>query len=181
MTNTTNETIEQETLHWVTNFIVKHNICPFAKHVLNNQSLKIQVNPTADECLALESIMSTLKLMDKSPAIETLLLVFPQLFNDFFDYLGFVDWAEAHMHRAGYEGIYQIATFHPQYCFEGEPADAMSNYTNRSPYPMVHILREESLDKAIAFYGDTSQIPATNIATLNNLSLEEVLGLSKTP
>lgn len=178
MQKSINEQVEQQTLHWVKDFIVKLNICPFAKHVVNNQSLKIQVYLTTDEVKALDSFMSTLELMDKTPAVETTLLVYPQLFTDFFDYLDFVDWAEAHMHRAGYEGVYQIATFHPHYCFEGEPTDSLSHYTNRSPYPMLHILREESLDKAIDFYGDTSQIPANNLATINNLSSEEKLRLT---
>ena len=178
MQKSTNEQVEQQTLHWVKDFIVRLNICPFAQHVVNNSSLKIQVDATTDEEKALDSFMSTLKLMDKTLAVETALLVYPQLFNDFFDYLDFVDWAEAHMHRAGYEGVYQVATFHPEYCFEGEPTDSLSHYTNRSPYPMLHILREESLDKAIDFYGDTSQIPANNIATINNLSSEEKLRLT---
>ena len=179
MKNTTEETIKQETLHWVSSFIVKLNICPFAKHVVDNKTLNIQVNSTNDETTALDSVLSTLSWMDQSPETETLLMVYPNLFSEFYDYLDFVDCAEALMYQAGYEGIYQFATFHPNYCFEGEAENAPSNYTNRSPYPMLHILREASLDKAIEFYGDTSKIPENNIKTLNDLGIDKILEITQ--
>lgn len=107
--------------------------------------------------------------MDKTPSIETLLLIYPFLLHDFFDYLDFIDEAEAYLIKAGYEGTYQLASFHPHYCFEGEAFDAPSNKTNQSPYPMIHILRETSLDQAIDAYGDTSEIPMRNKRLMDKL------------
>ena len=95
----------------------------------------------------------------KQPEIETTLLIFTDSFKDFFAYLDFVDLAEQLILVLGYEGIYQLATFHPDYYFaDTDPEDA-TNYTNRSPYPMLHLLREDSFEKAIAAYGDTELIP----------------------
>ena len=104
--------------------------------------------------------------------------MFPTLFKSFDHYLDYVELAESLLVDLGYEGVYQLATFHPDYCFaDAEPEDA-ANYTNRSPYAMVHLLREASVEKAIAFYGDTEQIPERNIAHLTELgsaAAEELL------
>ena len=99
-------------------------------------------------------------------------MVFPTLFKSFDHYLDFVELAENILADQGYEGIYQLATFHPDYCFEGAEHDEASNYTNRSPYAMVHLLREASVEKAIEFYGDTAAIPEQNIAKLTAMGSE---------
>lgn len=100
---------------------------------------------------------------------ETTLLVFPTLFKSFDHYLDYVELAENLLFELGYEGVYQLATFHPDYCFaDADPLDA-ANYSNRSPYAMVHLLREASVERAIAFYGDTAAIPERNIAYLTAL------------
>jgi uncharacterized protein len=102
------------------------------------------------------------------------LLIYPSYLNDFNDYLDFVYLAETLMSQQGYDGIYQLATFHPDYCFQGVASDDVSNFTNRSPFTMLHILRESSIEKAIAHYGNTEKIPANNIATMQRLGLEKV-------
>lgn len=168
------EFIIQHTQNWIRSFIIQFKICPFAKREVEQGSLRIQVSPAKKIKQALEEFMEEIHLLDKNRGIETILLVFPALFSDFYDYLDFVDLAEALLLKQGYEGIYQLASFHPDYCFSDVDYDEVSNYTNRSPYPMLHLLREESIEKAIDFYGDTEKIPENNIATMHKLGEEEV-------
>lgn len=166
--------VTQQTLHWIRSFVVEYNICPFAKQVVHQGSLVIQVIHRTESEAMLDALRQALCLLDEDARTETILMVFPSSLPDFFDYLDFADRAEQFLHALGYEGVYQVATFHPQYCFADVDFDDVSNYTNRSPYPMLHLLREASLDKAIAFYGDTDQIPENNIATLRQLGLNKV-------
>lgn len=166
--------IAKQTLNWIRSFIIEYNLCPFAKGPVNKGTVRIFVSETKKKAQALEELMTEIHLLDENPAIETTLLVFADSFKDFFAYLDFVDLAEQLILVQGYEGIYQLATFHPDYYFADTDPDDVSNYTNRSPYPMVHILREDSLEKAIASYGDTEMIPARNIATLHQLGLEKI-------
>ena len=163
-----------KTKSWVISFIVKLNICPFAKRELARNSLKFNVVQAKKHTQALESLLMELIFLDKNPSVETTLVLFPFLFKDFYQYLDFVDDADRLINEQGYEGIYQLATFHPDYCFADAEFDDVSNYTNRSPYPMLHILREESLEKAIKNYGDTEEIPKKNIETLKNIGLEKI-------
>lgn len=166
--------ISQQTLQWVRSFVIKHNICPFAQHALDKSGLTVEICHAKDKEAALEALMTAIWRLDSDADIETSLLVFPTLFNDFFHYLDFVDLAEQLMFDQNYEGIYQLATFHPQYCFADVDFDDVSNFTNRSPYPMLHLLRESSIDKAIEYYGDTDQIPENNIAKMQSLGLAEI-------
>ncbi|KTD36062.1 hypothetical protein Lnau_1046 [Legionella nautarum] len=168
------EFIIQHTQNWIHSFIIKLNICPFAKREITRGTVRFQVSHAKKIELALEEFMAEIDCLDKQPGVETTLLIFPSLFRDFFHYLDFVDLAEALMNEQGYEGIYQLATFHPDYCFADVEFDEVSNYTNRSPYPMIHLLREETVEKAIAFYGDTEKIPALNIESMRQLGREEI-------
>jgi hypothetical protein len=163
-----------QTKHWLQSFIVELNICPFAKREMVKNRLAIHISDEKTQANALQAMADELAFLDKNPLVETLLLVFPLSFMDFFSYLDFVDSAELLLQELGYEGIYQLATFHPDYCFANTKFDDLANYTNRSPYPMLHILREDGLEKAIDAYGDTSQIFINNIATLRALGLEKI-------
>ncbi|RUR33346.1 DUF1415 domain-containing protein [Vreelandella andesensis] len=164
-----NNQIAEQTLTWVRTFIVEHNICPFAKRELEGGNVRVEVVRSKKVDVALEELITEVEWLNEHPETETTLLVFPSLFKSFDHYLDYVELAESLLVELGYEGIYQLATFHPDYCFaDAEPEDA-ANYTNRSPYAMVHLLREESVEKAIAFYGDTAQIPERNIAHLTAL------------
>ena len=163
--HTDNEIVAQ-TLNWVRSFIVAENICPFAQRELERESIRVEVVRSKKMEVALEELMVEMQWLDEHPETETTLLVFPTLFKSFDHYLDFVDLAESILVDQGYEGVYQLATFHPDYCFDDTDADEASNYTNRSPYAMVHLLREESVEKAIEFYGDTEAIPERNIAKL---------------
>ncbi len=166
--------IAEQTLKWVRTFIIEYNLCPFAKGPVNKGQLKIQVSNSQKKSQALEDLMTEIFVLDENPKIETTLLVFSQSFKDFFAYLDFVELAERLINELEYEGIYQLATFHPDYYFADADPEDVANYTNRSPYPMVHLLREERLEKAIAAYGDTDGIPEKNITTMNDLGLEKI-------
>lgn len=170
----TDELVTRQTLNWVTQFIVGHNVCPFAKREVERDSVRMVVIRSKKPEVALEELMTEIQWLDENSETETTLLIFPTLFRDFHHYLDFVDMAENLMFDEECEGVYQVATFHPDYCFAGVDADDVSNYTNRSPYPMIHLLREASLDKAIEFYGDTSQIPENNIQAMQALGREQI-------
>jgi hypothetical protein len=168
MPKLTDHQIKQQTIAWIRTFIIYYNICPFAKHTVHHETLAIELaRPDNNVEQALETMMTTLVHMDENADIETVLLVFPDFFSNFDDYLDGVALAEELLSMSGYEGIYQLATFHPDYCFADVSVTDVSNYTNRSPYPMLHILRENSIEKALDYYGDTSQIPENNILTMH--------------
>ncbi|NLQ18912.1 DUF1415 domain-containing protein [Marinomonas sp. M1K-6] len=167
------ELVTAQTMAWVNEFIVALNVCPFAKREVERDSVRCVVLRSKKIDVALEELMAEVQWLDEQPDTETTLLIFPTLFKDFHHYLDFVETAENLMFDQGCEGVYQLATFHPDYCFSGAEADDVSNYTNRSPYPMLHLLREASVDKAIEFYGDTAEIPNQNIEKM------ETLGKSK--
>ncbi|WP_447928250.1 MULTISPECIES: DUF1415 domain-containing protein [unclassified Vreelandella] len=160
------EVVAGQTLSWVRNFIVAQNICPFAQRELERAAIRVAVVRSKKVEVALEELMNEVAWLDEHPDTETTLLVFPTLFKHFEHYLDYVELAESILVDQGYEGVYQLATFHPDYCFDGVAPDEASNYTNRSPYAMVHLLREASVEKAIAFYGDTQAIPERNIEHL---------------
>ncbi|MBA3537912.1 MAG: DUF1415 domain-containing protein [Tatlockia sp.] len=166
--------IVQHTENWIRSFIIQLNICPFAKREVERKTLRMKVSRTSKVAQALEQLIVEMQLLDNEPAVETTLLIFPCLFKDFFDYLDFVDLAELLLFEQSYEGIYQLATFHPGYCFAEVDIDDTSNYTNRSPYPMIHILREESVEKAIAYFGETDKIPEANIKSMHKLGINEI-------
>lgn len=168
------ELIIQHTLNWIRSFVIKLNICPFAKREVNRGTLRIQVSSAQKIQAGLKVLMTEIQLLDSEPSVETTLLVFPSSFEDFFHYLDFVNEAEALLFENGYEGIYQLATFHPEYCFADAEFDDVTNFTNRSPYPMFHLLREESVEKAIALYGNTEKIPEANMAAMRKLGIEEI-------
>lgn len=163
-----------QTLNWVNRFVVVHDICPFASRELAREAVRVEVVRSKKLEVALEELMVEVHWLDEHPETETTLLVFPTLFKSFDHYLDFVELAESILIDQGYEGIYQLASFHPDYCFDDADADDAANYTNRSPYPMVHLLREESVEKAIEFYGDTDAIPERNVALLNAMGIEAV-------
>jgi hypothetical protein len=166
-------TPSEQTTHWIQSFVIHLNLCPFAKHVMDKNAVRIEVSAAPSVEQALTDLKAEIELLNTNAAIDTSFLVFPSFLSDFFDYLDFVDFAQTKL-MDNYEGIYQLATFHPDYCFADEVVDDVTNYTNRSPYPMLHLLREDSLDKAIAFYGDTDSIVENNKACLRNLGLEAV-------
>ncbi|TDO96826.1 DUF1415 domain-containing protein [Marinomonas balearica] len=176
----TDEVVISQTDNWVKEFIVGLSVCPFAKRELEKQSIRSVVVRTKKNEVALQELMGEIAWLDQNPDTETTLVIFPTCFTDFSRYLDFVELAEELMYQQGCEGVYQLATFHPNYCFSGTESEDVSNYTNRSPYPMLHILREQSVEKAIEFYGDTSKIPGRNIELMESMGEGELEQLMKT-
>lgn len=167
------EDVIRHTRHWVSDVIVAMDICPFARRELARDTIRIAVSRDKKIALALETLMQEVQWLNEHPATETTLLVFPTLFKEFERYLDMLELAENLLTDQGYEGIYQLASFHPDYCFEGARPEEAANFTNRSPYPMVHLLREASLSQAIESYGDTQHIPDNNITKMNQIGAEE--------
>lgn len=140
------------------------NFCPFANREVKRNSIHYQVEESNELERCLQSFLDECKRLDDDGAIETSLLIFPNAFKDFEEYLDLVDMAEQLLEEEGYEGTYQVASFHPDYRFAGSPEDDAANFTNRSIYPMLHLLREESIENALDSYaGDPDEIPARNI------------------
>jgi len=150
------------------------NLCPFAKRELVNNRIRFAITEAATEEQLLTALRTELELLENDAAVETTLLIHANVLQDFSDYNQFLDAADALLVEMQLEGVYQVASFHPDYQFDGtDPADA-ENYTNRSPYPLLHVLREQSLERAIADYPDVSKIPTQNIALLNSLGGERL-------
>lgn len=153
----------ENTRQWVESVVVGLNFCPFAKRELRRDAVRFTVNGSGDMADALEQLIAECGFLDAHPDTETTLLILPEGYPEFLDYLDLAGLAEDLLAEQGYEGIYQVASFHPDYCFaDAEPDDA-ANYTNRSPYPMLHLLREASLDTAIDNYPDIDSIPDNNM------------------
>ncbi len=118
-----------------------------------------------------------LELLTRDESIETTLLIHPNVLQDFATYNQFLDLVDALLEQLELEGIYQVASFHPDYQFAGSDPDATRNYTNRSPYPVLHLLREESLERAIAGYPGVEEIPERNIELLEGMGAEKMQAL----
>ena len=162
---------------WVQSVIIDLNLCPFAKHEFINNRVRFSVtDATSDEQLLI-ALQDELKLLNDDLSIETTLLIHPQVLKNFYDYNQFLSCVDALLSELELEGVYQVASFHPDYQFAESGQNVAENYTNRSPYPLLHILREESLEQAIANYGDVEQIPVRNIAIMNSLGEEKMKAL----
>jgi len=173
---TTNAYIDA-TQNWLKTVIISYQICPFAKREHDRGSLHYQVDDQVDWEQCLLNLITECQRLQNDSNIETTLLIYSNAFAEFDDYLDYLALAEALMTDQGYEGIYQLASFHPHYAFEGSPPDDPANYTNRSPYPMLHLLREESLEKAIASYPDPENIPQRNIDLTRKLGIAKMQAL----
>ncbi|MGB0239101.1 MAG: DUF1415 domain-containing protein [Cycloclasticus sp.] len=148
---------------WVSTVVVGLNFCPFAKSVIEAKGLAYTVIDERDIARCLKIFCDELNNLAASESIETKLLIYPQGFESFDDYLELAALAEALLIEEGYEGVFQLATFHPDYCFEGQKQDDPSNYTNRSPYPMLHLIREATIEAVLKNVANPEKIPARNI------------------
>ncbi|MBK6990598.1 MAG: DUF1415 domain-containing protein [Chitinophagaceae bacterium] len=159
MSNADNEIIVTKTKSWITNVVVACNFCPFAAREIKRGSIHYEVINNATTKTVLEATLKMFLLLNNNEQIETSILILPDHFSEFNDYLDLVEKVETLLTKNNYEGIYQIASFHPKYMFADSDENDPSNYTNRSPYPMLHFLREESVTKAIAGYTDIENVP----------------------
>lgn len=158
-----NQQIADNTRCWVERIVIGHNFCPFAKAALDSGRVHFAVSHAANLEAALHDLMAECSRLDKHADIETTLVIYAAAFSAFDDFLDLIELANRLLEMQGYEGTYQLAHFHPDYCFEGSSDADSANYTNRSPWPTLHIIRETSLEKAIASHPQPEQIPDNNI------------------
>ncbi|OZY86276.1 hypothetical protein CBP51_04415 [Cellvibrio mixtus] len=164
--------IKNDVARWLNSVVIGLNLCPFAAKPTGENRVRLVVSAANDDELLLQDLQRELELLDETPAsaLETTLLIIPQHLQDFFDYNQFLNWAEQLLKRNRWTGIYQLATFHPDYCFSGAAPEDAENLTNRSPYPILHIIREASLEKALAYYDDIDAVPDNNKACMEQLT-----------
>jgi hypothetical protein len=172
--NNTNQTVIQQTKNWVEKIVIGLNLCPFASQPFQNDAIEYTVSTGDSIEQHLQQLAACFVRLDKSADIETSLLIYPDAYQKFDDYLDMLDFANHLLDDLDYAGSYQIASFHPDYRFAGSAEDDASNFSNRSPYPMLHIIRESGLEKAIANYPHVEQIPENNIKKLREIGYQEM-------
>ena len=162
------------TRQWVEEVVVGYNLCPFARRELVRDRVRFVVSNAETEDQLVQAVHEELQRLNDEPEIETTLLVHPQVLQDFSAYNEFLDVTDGLLAYLELEGVYQIASFHPDYQFADTEPDAAENYTNRSPYPMLHLLRESSLEAAIDNYPDVDGIPQRNVELMEELGAEKM-------
>ena len=169
----TNEGAIARVRAWIEHFVVDLNLCPFARPVVSSDALRIIACESASPAAIVTLLITELDLLSQSEgsSIATSVLVLPEGLEDFDDYLGLLDDAQMLLEEMGLDGEIQLASFHPDYRFEGEPIDAVSHFTNRAPYPLIHLLRENMVTTALETYPNPERIPERNIQTLERLGL----------
>ena len=165
------EEVLKQTRHWLEKAVIGLNLCPFAKAVYAKNQVRLVVSHARHADDLLEELDSELDLLVATPAeqLETTLLIHPTLFEDFLDFNDFLEVAEGVVDEHGLEGIIQLASFHPQFQFDGTEPDDISNYTNRAPFAVLHLLREESVNRAVEVFPEAEAIFEQNISTLEKL------------
>ena len=177
----TDEQVLVQTRHWLEKAVIGLNLCPFAKAVYVKNQIRLVVSHARHADDFLEELDRELDLLVATPAseIDTTLLIHPTLFEDFLDFNDFLEVAEGVVDEHELEGVVQLASFHPQFQFDGTEPDDIGNYTNRAPFAMLHLLREQSVERAVEAFSEAESIFEQNIATLEKLGLEgwKALGL----
>lgn len=169
--------IEKAVRDWLEQVVIDLQLCPFAKAPYQKGEVRFVVCEASEEEVINQTLIDECHLLDQQSDIETSLIICSKGLNDFFSYHQFLNWAEQSLKREGWRGIYQIASFHPDYCFAGlEPSDPQ-NLTNRSPYPILHLLREASLEDILSRYDEPESIPEKNIKTVSTLTTKDKLKL----
>lgn len=162
------------TRRWVEAIVIGLNLCPFARRELVKERIRFEITDADSEEALLMALQDELVHLTEHPEVETTLLVHPGVLRDFGEYNDFLAAADGLLECLELDGIYQIASFHPDYQFGGTKPEDAENYTNRSPFPMLHLLREESLERAIASYPGTELIPEQNIELMNRLGADHM-------
>ena len=171
MLNSPDDPFIVETRAWVERVVIGLKLCPFAPAPALKGLIRYAMSEAETPEALLEDLATELQHLVASPLeeVETTLLVHPQVLQDFHDFNDFLEIADEALRMWGLEGEIQIASFHPQYQFAGTDPDDIGNATNRSPYPMLHLLREQSIARAVDAFGDTRSISAANLETLEKL------------
>ncbi len=170
----TDAQVVDDTRRWLERAVIGLNLCPFAKAV----HVKGQVHYAVSSATGWNELLADLALeldalLDHDASVrETTLLVAPRALADFFEFTGFLAEADRLLQQRGLEGVVQLASFHPRYQFAGTEPDDITNFTNRSPHPILHLLREDSIERAVQAFPDAADIYEANMATLRRLSRE---------
>lgn len=172
-----NQRIITQTKNWIEAVVVGQNFCPFAKREVESDRVRYKVTHESGFDSLLNFVIQECVWLDQNKDTETTLIILPSDLNDFNAFLDCLGLAEDLLVAQSYEGIYQIASFHPDYCFQGEDDNDAANYTNRSPYPMMHLIREASIQLAIENHPDADAIPVRNVEHARELGLEKMKSL----
>lgn len=162
------------TRRWLERAVIGLNLCPFAKAVYVKEQVRFVVSDASTPEALLEHLAEELLLLRDTPSeqIDTTLLIHPDVLTDFLDYNDFLENADAAIEALDLQGILQVASFHPGYQFAGTAPGDIGNYTNRSPFPTLHLLREASIDRAVEAFPEPDAIIERNLETLDKLGLE---------
>lgn len=171
MPHMTDEVVLARTRHWLEKAVIGLNLCPFAKAVYVKNQVRLVVSQARHADDLLEELDRELDLLVATPVeeIDTTLLIHPTLFDDFLDFNDFLEIAEGVVDEHGLEGVIQLASFHPKFQFEGSEPDDIGNYTNRAPFAILHLLREDSVERAVEAFPDADAIFDENIKTMEQL------------
>ena len=167
----TDDDVLKQARHWLEKAVIGLNLCPFAKAVYVKNQVRLVVSHARHADDLLEELDSELDLLASTPAeqVDTTLLIHPTLFDDFLDFNDFMEIAEDVLDEHGLEGVLQLASFHPKFQFDGTEPDDIGNFTNRAPFAMIHLLREESIERAVHAFPNAEAIFEENIRTLEKL------------
>ena len=159
---------------WLERAVIGLNLCPFAKAVYVKQQVRFVLSDASTPEALLEQLAEELLLLRDTPAevVDTTLIVHPDVLQDFLDYNDFLDNADSAVEALDLEGVLQVASFHPAYQFAGTAPDDIGNFSNRSPYPTLHLLREDSVSRAVEAFPDADEIVDRNVETLDKLGIE---------
>ena len=171
------EDIIEEVRHWLQSVVIALNLCPFAKREFVKDRIRFSYTDVDSIEQLLLILRDELLRLESDLGIETSLLIHPQVLQDFDDYNQFLDLADTLLEQEGFEGVVQIASFHPDYRFAGTADEDAENFSNRSPYPLLHLLREASVEREIANYPDVDKIPQRNIELLRSMGAAKLKSL----
>ena len=171
-----NDTIVAATRAWLEKVVIGLNLCPFAKVVYVKEQIRIVVSRARNSDALLEDLERELQFLAETDPeqIDTTLLIHPEVMQDFLDYNDFLDVCDSVIEELELDSVIQVASFHPQYQFAGTEIDDVANFTNRSPYPTLHLLREESVTRAVETFPNVDEIYEKNIATMQRLGKEHM-------
>jgi hypothetical protein len=171
------------TRHWLEQVVIGLNLCPFAKAVHLKQQIRWVESAARDADSLLADLVHELQFLAATDpeSVDTTLLIHPHALNDFLDYNDFLDVADAAVEQLGLDGVLQVASFHPDYQFEGTDPDDAGNLSNRAPFPTLHLLREDSIDRAVAAFPEAATIYERNIETLRRLGIDRWRALMAVP
>jgi len=167
---------QQAVEQWLDDVVIGLNLCPFAAMPRRNNQIRFTTSDAQTSEDLLSHLYDELKFLEKTPAqeVETSLLILPFILADFDDYNQFLDIVDELLIEFEWEGVFQIASFHPDYCFADTESDSVENLTNRAPYPILHIIREASMEKALQNMTAPDEVFKRNIETMHNLSTDQI-------